>query len=65
MLVSELIEKLKTYPDDMLVFLQGQAEYETLDPVDVEEVTTAHEYLYRAGASDEIIWNPTEVVVLK
>ena len=65
MLVSELIEKLKTYPDDMHVFLQGYASYESLEPEEVEQVTTQALYLYKEGASDEIDWNTTEVVVIK
>lgn len=65
MLVSELIDKLKTYPDDMLVYLQGYAVYESLEPEEVEQVTTQALYLYKAGASEEIGWNTTEVAVIK
>lgn len=62
MLVSELIEKLKAYPNDMHVFLQGSACYESLEPEPVEELDKGYEYIYNEKEEQDII---TEVIVLK
>lgn len=62
MLVSELIDKLKEFPPDMLVYLQGYAPYDVLDPELVEEVTTTELYLYNPVQYDNM---NTEVVLLK
>ena len=43
MLVSELIEKLECYPEDMHVYIQGKDQYEIPDPepVDIVSITGA------------------------
>ena len=62
MTVQELIDRLKKYPPDTLVYLQGNASYEWLEPESVDDLTTVTKYVYFADPIAE--WRNTEVVVL-